>query len=148
LSRRDVYHDNVRAALVKDGWRITHDPLLLTFGERNVRVDLGAEAPLAAERDGSKIAVEIKSFLGPSAVSDLERALGRYMLYSFLLERQEPDRGLYLAVPEDTFASVFDSGAGRDLIAARSIQLIVFRPGEDVITRWINGRSTPRPSNE
>ncbi len=59
----------VRTALVKDGWTITHDPLVLPFGERSLRVDLGAQAPVAAERDGRKIAVEIKSFVGRSEIT-------------------------------------------------------------------------------
>jgi hypothetical protein len=58
----DIYHQNVKNALIKDGWAITHDPYTLTFGQRNVFVALGAERVLAAEKDQEKIAVEIKSF--------------------------------------------------------------------------------------
>ncbi len=39
----DIYHNSVRNALIKDGWTITHDPYTLTFGLRNVFVDLGAQ---------------------------------------------------------------------------------------------------------
>lgn len=134
---RDVYHDAVRDALVRDGWTITHDPLVLAFGDRSLRVDLGASAPLAAERAGRKIAVEIKSFVGRSEITDLERALGQYSLYSFILERQEPDRALYLAIPEDTYQSIFNTAYGRDLISARALRLVVFRPEEEVVTEWI-----------
>ena len=55
----DVYHDRVKNALVKDGWTITHDPYTLSFGLKNVFVDLGAERLLAAEKGQEKIAVEI-----------------------------------------------------------------------------------------
>ncbi len=72
----DVYHEVVKNALIKDGWTITHDPLILPFGTCKVYVDIGAEAPIAAEKDGRKIAVEIKSFVGVSEVADLESALG------------------------------------------------------------------------
>jgi hypothetical protein len=68
----DVYHNVVKNALIKDGWTITHDPYTLTFGQRNVFVDLGAERLVAAEKGQEKIAVEIKSFLGTSDVRDLE----------------------------------------------------------------------------
>jgi hypothetical protein len=44
-----MYHDCVRRALVKDGWAITHDPLVLPFRRTDLYVDLGAEATLAAE---------------------------------------------------------------------------------------------------
>jgi Holliday junction resolvase-like predicted endonuclease len=62
----DVFHEAVKNALVKDGWTITHDPLALSFGEIDLYIDLGAERVLSAERDGQRIAVEIKSFNGPS----------------------------------------------------------------------------------
>ncbi len=29
MSARDKFHDVVKSALQKDGWRITHDPLLI-----------------------------------------------------------------------------------------------------------------------
>lgn len=136
MPQRDVYHDAVRSALLKDGWTVTHDPLVLSFGERSLWVDLGAESPIAAEREGRKLAVEIKSFIGRSQITDLERAPGQYSLYSFLLERQDPDRTLFLAVPEDTYRSLFETAEGRDLISARQIHLLVFRPDEEMIVRW------------
>jgi hypothetical protein len=52
-------------------WTITHDPLTLAFGVHNLYVDLGAERVIAAERAGEQIAVEIKSFVGPSELSIL-----------------------------------------------------------------------------
>jgi hypothetical protein len=52
----------VRNALIKEGWIITHDPLTLPFGSDDIFIDLGAQAPLGAEKEGQKIAVEIKSF--------------------------------------------------------------------------------------
>ena len=39
-----IYHHVVKNALIKDGWTITHDPYTLTFGQRNVFVDLGQDA--------------------------------------------------------------------------------------------------------
>ena len=43
MPARDMYHDAVRNALVKDGWTITHDPFRLSWGGRDMYVDLGAE---------------------------------------------------------------------------------------------------------
>jgi hypothetical protein len=72
---KDIYHYQIRTALEKDGWIITDDPLTLQFGSRSVFVDLGAKKLLAAEREGQKIAVEIKSFVGKSLVKDWENAI-------------------------------------------------------------------------
>ena len=92
---KDIYHNNVRSALEKEDWSITHDPLILKMGRRKVLVDLGAEQLLAAQRHDYKIAVEIKSFITPSPIHDLEQALGQFLLYSKILEQKEPDRILY-----------------------------------------------------
>ena len=56
----DLYHNNVREALIKDGWDITHDPLHLRWGRKDMYVDLGAKQMIVAARDEQRIAVEIK----------------------------------------------------------------------------------------
>lgn len=44
MPARDLYHDTVKNALVKDGWTITHDPLRLRLRRgKSLFVDLGAE---------------------------------------------------------------------------------------------------------
>jgi len=65
MSAKDVFHNAVKNALQKEGWLITDDPLFIRFGGINIYIDLGAEKVIAAEKDGQKIAVEIKSFLEP-----------------------------------------------------------------------------------
>lgn len=90
MPRRDAYHDAVKNALIKDGWTITHDPLTLPFGSHKLFVDLGAERLLAAERGSERIAVEVKTFAGPSEVTDMEQALGQYLLYRSVLSRSDP----------------------------------------------------------
>jgi hypothetical protein len=137
MPRSDIFHEAVKNALIGDGWTITHDPYLLGYGSRTLYVDLGAEMPIGAEKEGRKIAVEIKSFLGPSNISDLERALGQFFLYRFLLARVEEDRVLYLAVPEEAFAEVLDLAEGRDLVATERIRIVVYNPAEEAIVRWI-----------
>jgi len=82
LPAKDLYHDLVVKALLADGWTITDDPRYLVYGSHSMYVDLGVEREtLAAERQGERIAVEIKSFLSHSPVDDLQEALGAYLLY-------------------------------------------------------------------
>ena len=50
MPARDLYHEHVRNALIKAGWRITHDPLRLELATTNVQIDLGAEQLLIAEK--------------------------------------------------------------------------------------------------
>lgn len=134
---RDVFHNAVRRALEFEGWTITHDPLVVPFGDHNLFVDLGAERMLAAEKAGRQIAVEVKSFLSRSPVEDLERALGQYVLYHALLRRDQPERTLYLAVPDRAFEGVLSSLLGRMLIEDQQIRLIVFEPDTETIVKWI-----------
>lgn len=103
MPARDIYHDHVKTALIKDGWVVTHDPLRLEWGAKDLFIDLGAEQVIAAEKPGRKIAVEIKSFVGRSDIDDLEKALGQYVLYHDVLAEREPDRVLYLAVRNVVF---------------------------------------------
>jgi hypothetical protein len=137
MPQRDVFHELVKRALSRDGWTITHDPYPLEFGESRLYVDLAAEGPIAAEKEGRKIAVEIKSFLGASEMTDLERALGQFVLYRFLMGREEPDRTLFLAVPQEAHAALFDTAHGRDLVAAQALLLMVFDADAEVIVEWI-----------
>ncbi|MBI3912873.1 MAG: XisH family protein [Chloroflexi bacterium] len=134
---RDIYHDAVKKALLKDGWAITHDPLVLKWGLKDLYVDLGAERLLAAEKEGHKIAVEVKSFVGESEVDDLEDAVGQFILYHDILNRTEPDRVLYLAVRQAVYVSVFEEPIGRILLENQRIRLIVFNPQTEVIAKWI-----------
>jgi len=63
MSAKDVFHEVVKRALQKDGWQITDDPLSISVGSVKMSIDLAAEKLIAAEREGQKIAVEVKSFL-------------------------------------------------------------------------------------
>jgi len=128
MPARDRYHNQVKTALQRDGWIITHDPLNLKWGVKDMYVDLGAEQLLAAEKGLRKIAVEVKSFLGSSEIADLERAVGQFVLYSSVLREVDPERMLYLAVHEEIFIDLFEEPIGRLLLANRHIQLVVFDP--------------------
>jgi XisH protein len=136
MPARDTFHDQVKSALVKDGWSITHDPLTLAFGGRGVFVDLGAERVIAAEKGPEKIAVEVKSFLGTSDMRDFELALGQYVFYRSLLARTEPNRKLYLAVPASVFSTTMKEAIAQPALTDLSVLLIAFDPEKEVITQW------------
>ncbi|WP_413167830.1 XisH family protein [Capilliphycus salinus ALCB114379] len=138
MPARDIYHQTVKKALIKDGWTITHDPLRIRLARgRNLFVDLGAERLLAAERNTEKIAVEVKSFTRPSEMKDLEEAVGQFVLYSRLLKRYYPDYTLYLAVSDNIRKTVFEEEAGQTLIEDGIIRLFSFDPTLEVIIQWI-----------
>lgn len=134
---KDIYHNRVRMALEKDGWRITNDPLTLKVGGRLAYVDLGAEKLLAAEKEGRRIAVEVKSFIGSSPVQDLEQALGQYIMYSQILEQQNSGLLLYLAITENVFLDFFSEELPQLMVKLNSVKLLVFDPEKAEILRWI-----------
>lgn len=136
MPAKDFFHGVVRSALEKEEWTITADPLVLAIGLRSVYVDLGAEKLIAAQKGTEKIAVEIKSFLGPSPIHELQAAWGQFFLYARTLQKQEPDRILYLAISEAVFRTLFVEEAGQLLLAEPGFRMIVFDPVTEEL-KWI-----------
>ncbi len=136
MAAHDIFHEAVRNALVKDGWTITHDPLALSFGEIDLYIDLGAERVLSAEREGQRIAVEVKSFIGPSFVSNFHAALGQFLNYRLALEMSDAQRQLYLAVPSDVYSAFFLLPFIQAAIRRYQLKLLVFDDEREEITQW------------
>lgn len=135
---KDIFHNIVKKALIKENWVVTDDPLRLKVGVITFQVDLGAEKVIGAEKAGQKIAVEIKSFLNPSTITDFYNALGQFLSYRLALEKNESDRILYLAVPVDVYESFFKFDFTQSAIQSYQIFLIVYDPSQETITQWIN----------
>ncbi len=141
MARRDFFHDAVKRALEKDEWVITHDPLSINAGGIEVMIDLGAESLIAAERQGEKIAVEVKSFVRPSAISEFHMAVGQYVNYRQALWMEDAERLLFLAVPADSYETFFMLPFVRKSIADLQFRLIVYDPGKEVIVKWVRQAS-------
>lgn len=138
MAARDVYHDLVVRALIRNGWTITNDPLLIEWAEQDLEIDLGAEQVIAAENSKMKIAVEIKSFLNLSPITDFYGALGQYMTYERALGRIEPDRIMYLAMPLAPYTRLFSTKPiGMLFIEDGTLNLMVFDPRTEEIVKWI-----------
>ena len=137
MSARDVFHGAVKRALVKERWRVTDDPLELEWDGVKVKVDLAAERLIAAERQNEKIAVEVKSFISPSAVSDFHTALGQFLNYRIMLEVNDPQRSLFLAVPVDAYEGFFQSRLAQAAVERHQVKLLVYEPLQEEILLWI-----------
>ncbi|BAZ30831.1 fdxN element excision controlling factor protein [Cylindrospermum sp. NIES-4074] len=139
MSAKDVFHQVVKTALQKDGWQITHDPLTISVGGVNLSIDLAAEKLIGAEREGQKIAVEVKSFLQhSSAISEFHTALGQFINYRGALRRLQPERVLYLAVPLTTYKTFFQLDFPKDMISENQLKMLVYDVEQEVIFQWIN----------
>jgi XisH protein len=134
---KDFYHENVRLALEKDGWLITHDPYSVKVEDVGYEIDFGAEPLIAAEKDTSKIAVEVKSFVGPSTINEFHKAVGQFNDYSVALEIQEPQRILFLAIPEDVWERFFQKRIIQKSLERVGAKILVYNPNANSIVKWI-----------
>lgn len=134
----DLYHNAVKQALIKEGWTITADPYRIRFQEIDLYADLAAELPIAAERQGQKIVVEIKSFVGRSLMTDLHNAVGQYIVYRTLIKETASEYQLYLAIDDITYTSFFKRTGIEFLINASQIALLVVDMELQEIVQWIS----------
>ena len=103
-----------------------------------VHIDLGAERLLAAEREGMQIAVEIKTFLSDSPITDYHAALGQFLNYRLALELSDPDRKLYPAVPVAVHEAFFQREFLQISVERYQIYRIIYDPEKEVIVQWIS----------
>jgi hypothetical protein len=135
---RDLYHNSVKEALIKEGWDITHDPYYLDIGEKNpMEIDLGAEKLISAARGNEKIVVEVKSFLNRSLTYDFHGAYGQFRIYRRGVSQTDPERVLFLAMPEDVYNEILSRPFYVELIEDEGIKLLIFNPLTSTITSWI-----------
>ena len=134
---KDRFHNIVKVALEKQGWQITADPYELNVDDVDFEVDLAAEQLIAATRENKKIAVEIKSFISSSHVSDFHTALGQFLNYRDALEIVEPDRVLYLAVRQPVYERFFQRRFILAAIQRYQLRLVIYDVNNEVIAQWL-----------
>jgi hypothetical protein len=143
---RDSIHEPVKQAFIKDGWEITYDPYVISYGERFLFVDLGASSMIGIRQGTKDIAIEIKEFRGQSQIADLEQAIGQYTLYRLLLNQVDPEREVYLAIPEETYNDIFSEPIGKLAIAQLSLKLVIVNLAKQEISQWIPARPIKKSS--
>ncbi|MBE9196424.1 XisH family protein [Synechocystis sp. LEGE 06083] len=119
MPAKDLYHEAVKNALIKDGWTITADPYPIEYEDAELYPDLAIEKFISEEQRQRKIIIEIKSFLGPSMMKDFEMALGQYIFYRDLIQLgQDEYQEIYLAIKDEIYKTFFQR---------RSIQAVIKR---------------------
>ncbi|MBN3958514.1 XisH family protein [Nostoc sp. NMS8] len=147
MPARDSIHNIVKQAIIKDGWKITDDPYVISYGERFLFIDLAANLAstfnqaqgsfIGATKQNQRIAIEIKDFRGQSVIADLEQALGQYTLYQLLLSRIEPERELYLAITDTIYSNIFNEPIGELVITEMPLKLIIINLKTIEVIQWI-----------
>ncbi|MDK2410104.1 XisH family protein [Aphanizomenon sp. PH219] len=136
MPAKDIFHNTVKTALEKDKWTITNEHLFIQVEDIDFYIDLTAERILAAEKTGKKIAVEIKSFLGASDVTEFHLALGQCLNYRSALRLTEPTRTLYLAIPVDVYNEFFSRKFIQRIIGEYQLKLLIFNAEQEEIVIW------------
>ena len=138
MPKLDIIHNAVKSALIKDGWLITDDPYVIQYRRTVLYADLGTERPIAVERNGQKLVVEVKSFIGASKIQDLKEALGQYDIYRYLLEETAPDRKLYIAISKVAYNTFFTQDVTQLILNKHQLPIIVVDTETEEILQWIN----------
>jgi hypothetical protein len=134
---RDVLHENVKEALIKEGWKITADPLTFKIGKVQIQIDLGAERLIGAERGTEKIAIEVKTFGNTSFITALYEAIGKYIVYRNVLFTVDTERTLYLAIPENVYKRYFFEKIISQTLQKEHINLVIYNQTIETISEWI-----------
>jgi hypothetical protein len=130
----DACHPHVVNALVKDGWTVDRDPFRLLIGRRSVFIDLEVSNP---HNDQRILLIEVKCFPDrESTTRDLYTALGQYLIYRAMLAQANSPFPLYLSIPADVFATIFDASVLK-AVADNRIQLVMVDLDSEVVTQWI-----------
>jgi hypothetical protein len=137
MPAKDVFHQLVKTALEQQGWTITHDPYHIDLGFVDLYIDLGAERLIAAIKNDEKIAIEIKTFISPSTISEFHTAIGQFINYRIALEEEDADRLLYLAIPSEIHKRFFKYPFIQTVIHRNQIPLLVYDPEKQEIVKWI-----------
>lgn len=67
----------------------------------------------------------------------MEGAAGQYALYKRILAMQQPDRMIYLAIPQRAYVNLFQNEFGELVRDTFSISLLIFDEDHETIVQWI-----------
>ncbi len=133
---KDKYHYLVKDALIEEGWTVTHDPYRMKV-DAKWEIDFGAEKLIGAEKNNTKIAVEVKSFTKASFSNEFHEVIGQYFNYLINLEVIDAERILYLAVPLNVWEEGFQLESIQYSIERMKTNIIIYNVESKKIEKWI-----------
>lgn len=142
MPAKDVFHDSVKQALINDGWTIVKENYELEYQGDSLYPDFAAEKSIAATRGKERILVEVKSFLGRSFITDLQATIGQYIMYQEVVNAQNLDFKLYLAISANLYHNNFQTPLAQLMLQRTQVNLLIFDPVQEVIQQWINSNAT------
>jgi hypothetical protein len=139
VTAKDIYHEAVKNALIKDGWTITADPYPIEYEDAELYPNLAVEKLISEGQKQRKIIVEIKSFISPSPIKDFEMALGQYILYRNLIQlAQDEYQEIYLAIKDEIYETFFQRKSIKAVVKLNQVALLVVDTKKEEIVQWIS----------
>jgi hypothetical protein len=109
----------------------------MKVGQIPVHIDLGAEKIIGAERNGEKIAIEIKTFGLASFITALYEAIGKYIIYRIALEQMKSDRVLYLAMPEKVYTKFCKEPLVKEAFDQYHFKILLYKTDTKEQIEWV-----------
>ena len=139
MPAKDIYHEAVKNALIKDGWTITAEPYPLEYEDVELYPDLAVEKFISETEKKCKIIIEIKSFISLSLIKDFELALGQYILYRNLIQlAQDEYQEIYLAIKDEIYDTFFQRKSIKAVVKLNQVALLVVNTEKEEIIKWID----------
>ena len=131
MPAKDYYHETVKQALIKDGWTIGGEQVAFIGSERQVVIDFQV-----VKQGYGIVLVEVKGFQ-PSMVESLANALGKTLIYRYILNELAQNIPVWLAVPEFAYEGILTENMGLTFRSQLGIDLAVFSVERAEIVQWI-----------
>ena len=134
---KDLIHDAVKNALIKDGWTIVADPFRLDYKNFILRADIAAERRLPDGAVALRVVVEVKSFAANSFVRELQQAIGQYMMYLDAITLNQLPYQLWLSVSDEAYRTSFQQSGAAFAVQQYGLKLLVVDVEQEEIVQWI-----------
>ena len=136
---KDFIHYFVKEALIKEGWKVTDDPLSIILAEDETffEVDLAIEKKSISKSINKILAIEIKSFQGGSIINAFHEALGQFLNYKAAIQEQNLGYDLFLAVSEIGWKKINSYKFIQRRIAQFGLQFLIVNTKNKTISKWI-----------
>lgn len=133
MPARDKIHEAVIRALEKQGWRVLHDPFVISIDKKSLFIDL-----MIRHVETQRIMlVEIKTFDDRSQITALASAIGKYMIYQHaMVSEGNSEIPLVLAIPESVFDGIFSTQWVKSLVGKIGIELVIVAMETEEVVQW------------
>lgn len=132
----DQCEPQVIAALEKEDWRVTHQPLLVRLGkDETIYPDLRLQLE---DRQEFAIIVEVKCLNRLTWLEEFYGVVGKYIYYRTLLEKIGDFSPLYVSIPHMVHQDFFSRPVISTVVQYINMKRIVINLEAQEVVEWIS----------